>query len=96
MNAVTIASVRKNLASLIDEVRCRKERVIITRHDKPVAALVPVDDAAFLDEFEDRLDLADALEAIEDYDANGGVDLQRLETELDQRAMGSSSRGERR
>ena len=95
MNAVTIASVRKNLAALIDEVRCREERVIITRHDKPVAALVPVDDAALLDELEDRLDLADALEAIEDYDTNGGINLQRLETDLDQQAMGSSSRGER-
>lgn len=96
MNAVTIASVRKNLAALVDEVQYRKERVLITRHDKPVAALVPVDDAALLDELEDRLDLADAQEAIEDYDANGGVSLQRLETDLDQRTMGSSSRGERR
>ena len=96
MNAVTIASVRKSLAALIDEVQYRKERVIITRRDKPVAALVPVDDAAFLDELEDRLDLADALDAIEDYDANGGVNLERLETDHDQRAMRSSSRGERR
>ena len=96
MNAVTIGSVRTNLAALIDDVQYRKERVIITRHDKPVAALVPVDDAALLDELEDRLDLADALDAIEDYDVNGGIDLQRLETELDQRARRSSSRGERR
>ena len=96
MNAVTIASVRKNLAAMIDTVQYRKERVIITRHDKPAAALVPVDDAALLDELEDRLDVADALEAIEDYDAHGGVSLQRLETELDRRARGPSSRGERR
>lgn len=96
MNAVTIGSVRTNLAALIDDVQYRKERVILTRHDKPVAALVPVDDAALLDELEDRLDLADALDAIEDYDANGGIDLQRLETELDKRARRSSSRGERR
>ena len=96
MNAVTIASVRKNLAALIDEVQHRKERLIITRHDKPVAALVPVDDAALLDELEDRLDIADALEAIEDYDANGGVALHRLETEFGRRAMRPSPGGERR
>ena len=57
--------------------------MIITRHDKPVAALVPVDDAALLEKLEDRLDLVEALEAIEDYDANGGVSLDRLEAELD-------------
>ena len=56
--------------------------MIITRHDKPVATLVPVDDAALLEELEDRLDLVKALEAIEDYDANGGVGLDRLKAEL--------------
>ena len=83
MNALTIVSVRKYLAALIDRVQHRKERVIITRHDKPVAALVPADGATLLDELEDRLDLVDALEAIEDYDANGGVSLGRLQTDLD-------------
>ena len=52
MNAPSIASVRKDLAALIDRVRYRKERVIITRHDEPVAALVPVDDATLLDKLE--------------------------------------------
>ena len=83
MNALNIASARKDLAALIARVQYRKERVIITRYDEPVAALVPADDAALLEELEERLDLADALEAIEDYDVNGGVDLDRLETELD-------------
>ena len=83
MNALSIASVRKDLAALIGRVQYRRERVIITRHGEPVAALVPAEDAALLEELEERLDLADALEAIEDYDVNGGVDLDRLETELD-------------
>ena len=44
---------------------------------------MPVDDAAFLERLEDRLDLVEALEAIEDYDVNGGVSLERLKAELD-------------
>ena len=83
MNALSMAAVRKDLAELIGKVQYRKERMIITRHDKPVAALVPVDDAALLEKLEDRLDLVEALEAIEDYDANGGVSLERLKAELD-------------
>ena len=83
MDALSMATVRKDLAELISKVQYRKERMIITRHDKPVAALVPVDDAALLEELEDRLDLVEALEAIEDYDVNGGVSLERLKAELD-------------
>ncbi len=83
MDALSMATVRKDLAELIGKVQYGKERMIITRHDKPVAALVPVDDAAFLERLEDRLDLVEALEAIEDYDVNGGVSLERLKAELD-------------
>lgn len=83
MDALSMATVRKDLAELIGKVQYRKERMIITRHDKPVAALVTVDDATLLEALENRLDLADALEAIEDYDANGGVSLDSLKAELD-------------
>lgn len=83
MDALSMATVRKDLAELIGKVQYRKERMIITRHDKPVAALVPVDDAALLEELEERLDLVEALEAIEDYDVNGGISLERLKAELD-------------
>ena len=41
MDALSMAAVRKDLADLISKVHYRKERMIITRHDKPVAALVP-------------------------------------------------------
>lgn len=83
MDALSMATVRKDLAKLIGKVQYRKERMIITRHDKPVAALVPVDDAALLEELEDRLDLVEALEAIKDYDLNGGISLDQLPADLD-------------
>ena len=83
MDALSMATVRKDLAELIGKVQYRKERLIITRHDKPVAALVPVDDATLLEELEDRLDIVEALEAIEDYDVNGGISFERLKAELD-------------
>ena len=83
MDALSMAAVRKDLADLIGKVHYRKERMVITRHDKPVAALVPMDDVELLERLEDRLDILEALEAIEDYDANGGISLQRLKADLD-------------
>lgn len=76
MTVLTVAAVRKELADLIGKVQYRRERLIITKHDKPVAALAPVDDAALLEKLEDHLDLLEAMEAIEDYEANGGVGLK--------------------
>ena len=83
MTVLTVAAVRKDLSDLIGKVQYRRERLIITKHDKPVAALAPVDDAALLEKIEDHLDLLEAMEAIEDYETNGGVSLERFKTELD-------------
>jgi prevent-host-death family protein len=48
----TIASVRSNLGSLVSRAS-HGERIPILRHGKPVAAIVPIDDADFMDEKED-------------------------------------------
>ena len=82
MTVLTVAAVRKDLADLIGKVQYRRERLIITKHDKPVAALAPVDDAALLEKIEDHLDLLEAMEAIEDYETNGGVGFERFKAEL--------------
>ncbi len=82
MGAVGMAGVRKGLAEVIERIEESKERMIITRHNKPVAALVPLDDAALLEKLEDNLDLLEAMEAIEDYESAGGVSLRQLKADL--------------
>ncbi len=42
------------------------ERVVLYREDKRVAALVPLDDLALLEELEDRMDLEAAREALKE------------------------------
>lgn len=42
------------------------ERVVLYREDKSVAALVPLDDLALLEELEDRMDLEAAREALKE------------------------------
>ena len=82
MGALSIGEVRKGLVNVLERVEESKERLIITRRNKPVAALVPIDDAALLEKLEDDLDLLEALQAIKDYESAGGVSLRRLEEEL--------------
>lgn len=57
---------RDEFADLLNRVSYRKERLLIERHGKPVAALVPVEDLALLEALEDRLDLEAAREALKE------------------------------
>ena len=82
MGALSIAELRKGFENAIGRVERGKERMIITRRDEPVAALVSVDDAALLQKIEDHLDTVDALEAVKDYDATGGTSLRQLRNDL--------------
>ena len=82
MAALSMAEIRKGFADAVDRVAGSKERMVITRRSKPVAALVPMDDAALLERLEDDLDLLEALQALEDYKSAGGVSLRQLKADL--------------
>ncbi len=55
-----------------NKVAFTKERVLLERHGKPIAALVPVEDLELLQELEDRLDLAAARKALKEPGAARG------------------------
>lgn len=43
MKKMTAEEARRNFADLLSEVRFKGEEILITRHGKPIAKLVPVD-----------------------------------------------------
>ena len=52
------------------------------KHGKTVAVLVSPSDLDVLEALEERLDPLDALDALADYRANGGVDFDDLKADL--------------
>lgn len=42
MDSVNVEEARRNFAELLNEVRYQGRQVILTRHGKPVAKLVPI------------------------------------------------------
>jgi prevent-host-death family protein len=50
MTAVTASEARTRFAELLSIVGFAKERVVIEKHHKPVAALVPIEEIVLLDE----------------------------------------------
>jgi antitoxin Phd len=66
MSSVSTAKARERLSTLVERVSSGKERVVLTRRGKAVAALVSVEDLATLESIEDRQDLEDARRALAD------------------------------
>jgi len=63
-----------------------KERVVLTRQGRPVAALVPIEDVLALEAMEDAVDSRLAAEAMARWEAEGrlpGIPLADLARELD-------------
>jgi prevent-host-death family protein len=51
---VPVTEARDELADLINRVAYGHERIILTRHSKPVACIVPPEDLARLEELDQR------------------------------------------
>ena len=77
-----ITEMREKFAEVTRRVLFAGERIAIQKHGKTVAALVPPADLEVLRMLEDRLDLLDALEALAEYRANGGISLGELKADL--------------
>ena len=79
---LSITEIHERLAEVTGRVQFTGERIVMQKHGKTVAVLVPPSDLEALEALEDRLDLLDALDALADYRANGGIDLEALKKDL--------------
>lgn len=59
-----ISEARDHLGEVVAKVEHAHERTILTRHGRPVAAVVSIDDLRRLEVAEDEADLAAAREAL--------------------------------
>ena len=62
---------RNHFSDIINSCAYGKERVVLTRRNKGLVGVVPIEDLEALDTIEDYLDLRAALEAIKQAEENG-------------------------
>ena len=62
---ISLADLRARLGDLVSRVSYKHDRIVITKHGKPVAALISGEDLEFFENLEDRMDneAADAADA---------------------------------
>jgi prevent-host-death family protein len=56
---ITTSTARTEFADILNRAAYGGERVILHRHKKPVAAVVPIEDLELLEQLEDSVDLAE-------------------------------------
>ena len=80
MTRLPASKAREQFADVINRVTYRRERVVLERRGKGVAALVPVEDLELLEALEDKLDVAAARAALAEKGPN--IPWSRLKAEL--------------
>lgn len=81
MTTVSIVDMRKNFSEVVNTAAYGHERVVLMRHNKPVVAIVPMEDYELLEALEDRLDVEDALAVLEDPEREF-LDWEKVKAEL--------------
>jgi prevent-host-death family protein len=74
MADISTVDARNRFADFVNRVGYGKERIILTRHGKPVAAMIPIEDLEYLEAIEadeDAYDLQVAEERLRTIDEEG-------------------------
>ena len=81
--AISVTDARDDFAELINRVAYGKDRVIVSRRGRKLAAIVPVSDVALLELLDDELDLMAARAALADPANSEALDWKDAQGELD-------------
>ena len=82
MEQMTATQARDDFATVVNRAAFGKERVLLTRHGRELAAVVPVEDVVLLESLEDYLDVAAARQALANPENNERIPWEQVKAEL--------------
>ena len=84
MTELAIHEVRRNFSDAINRVAYAKERLVLKRRGKGIAAIVPIEDLQLIEAVEDRLDVKLTRKALADARRKGEkpIPIEQLKKEL--------------
>lgn len=80
--SVNTADAKEEFSELINRVSHNKERIILTRRGKEIAAIIPLEDLVLLEASQNKSDLHEAVEALKEARNHGAITLEELKTEI--------------
>ena len=82
MVRIPTVKARDEFSDLVNRAAYGKERVVLTRRGKPLAAVVPLEDVELLERLEDRIDLDEARAALAEAREDGTVSWEKIKAEI--------------
>ncbi len=79
---VSTIEAAEKFTDLVNRVAHNKERVILTRRGKEIAAIVPLDDLRLLMESQNKRDLQEAIDALKEARHSATTSLEQLKEEI--------------
>jgi len=82
LSNISTKEARGQLSSVISRAAFAKERIILTRHGKAVAAVVPIEDLELLEKLEDQIDIEEARAALAEAKEKGTISWEKIKADL--------------
>jgi prevent-host-death family protein len=82
MTRLNATEARSEFADILNRVAYGKERIVLHRRGKNVAAMVPFEDLELLRKLEDRIDLEDARSALAEVKKKGTIPWKKIKADL--------------
>ncbi|MHB0935077.1 MAG: type II toxin-antitoxin system Phd/YefM family antitoxin [Armatimonadota bacterium] len=82
MSKISTVTAREQFSDVVNRAAYGKERVVLTRRGKDLAAVVPIEDVRLLEALEDQLDAEAVKEALADYALHGGTSWEQVKAEM--------------
>ncbi len=79
MTTISAVKARAKFSDLVTKAAFEKDRIVLTRNGKELAALVPIEDVLLLEELESQADLRAARKALKE---KGSVPWEKLKADL--------------
>ncbi|OGT42820.1 MAG: prevent-host-death family protein [Gammaproteobacteria bacterium RIFCSPHIGHO2_12_FULL_37_34] len=79
---INTTDAKEEFSELIHRVFNHKERIILTRRDKEIAAIVPLEDLLLIQASQNKSDLNEAVEALKEARKQGATTLEKLKEEV--------------
>lgn len=80
--SINTADAKEEFSELINRVAHNKERILLTRRGKEIAAIVPVEDLLLLEASQSKNDLQEAVEAFKEARSQGTITLDELKEDI--------------
>ncbi len=82
MTTITTVKARDQFADVVNRAAYGKERVVLTRRGKGLAAVVPIEDVETLEILEDRIDLEDVRQSLRKSGRKSTIPWEKIRREI--------------